>query len=99
MIIPINGIYPKIHTLAWIAPTATIIGDVDIGEKSSIWFGTVVRGDVFAIKIGRETNVQDGCVMHSTYKKVGAVLGNRVSVGHRVILHGCHVEDGCLIGM
>lgn len=99
MIIPVNGIYPKIHPSVWVAPNATIIGDVEIGEGSSIWFNTVIRGDVFPIKIGKETNIQDSCVVHATYKKCGVTLGDRVTVGHQVVLHGCHVEDGCLIGM
>ncbi len=99
MIIPINGIYPKIHPTAFIAPTATIIGDVTIGENASIWYGTVIRGDVFAIKIGKETNIQDNCVLHATYKKCGLEIGDRVTVGHQVILHGCSVGSGTLIGM
>lgn len=99
MIVSVNGNSPKIHTTAWLAPTTTIIGDVEIGEKSSIWYGTVIRGDVFKIKIGRETNIQDNCVIHAEYKKCGTTLGHRVTVGHQVILHGCEVKDGSLIGM
>ena len=99
MIVPVNGIYPKLHTTVWVAPNASIIGDVEIGEKSSVWFNTVIRGDVFPMKIGRETNIQDSCVLHGTYKKCGVTLGNRVTVGHQVILHGCEIKDGCLIGM
>jgi carbonic anhydrase/acetyltransferase-like protein (isoleucine patch superfamily) len=83
----------------WVAPTATIIGSVEIGEKSSIWFNTVIRGDVFPMKIGRETNIQDSCVLHGTYKKCGVILGDRVTIGHQVVLHGCEVKDGSLIGM
>lgn len=99
MIIPVNGIYPKLHSSVWVAPTATIIGDVELGEKCSVWFNTVIRGDVFPIRIGRETNIQDACVLHCTYKKCGVVLGDRVTVGHQVILHGCEIGDGTLIGM
>ncbi|MCC6277411.1 MAG: gamma carbonic anhydrase family protein [Oligoflexia bacterium] len=99
MILPVNGIYPRIHQSAWIAPTATIIGDVDIGLRCSIWFGTVIRGDVFKISIGDETNIQDNCVVHATYKKAGVEIGKRVTVGHQVILHGCKIGDGTLIGM
>ena len=99
MIIPINGIYPRIAGNAWMAPDATIIGDVEIGEKSSIWFQTLVRGDVHSIRIGRETNIQDGTIIHCTYKKASVTIGNRVTVGHKVMLHGCTVEDSCLIGM
>jgi gamma-carbonic anhydrase len=99
MLIPVNGIYPKIHTKTWIAPTATIIGDVEIGEGSSVWFNTVIRGDVFPMRIGRETNIQDNCTLHGTHKSTGVILGNRVTIGHQVVLHGCHVGDGSLIGM
>lgn len=98
-VIPVNGLNPKIHKSAWLAPTSQIIGDVTIGEKSSIWFGTVIRGDVFKMVIGRETNIQDNSVLHGTYGKCGVTLGNRVTVGHRVLLHGCTVGDGTLIGM
>jgi carbonic anhydrase/acetyltransferase-like protein (isoleucine patch superfamily) len=99
MVIPVNGLYPKLHSSVWLAPTATVIGDVEIGEKSSVWFNTVIRGDVFKIKIGRETNIQDNCMLHATYKKCGTTIGDRVTVGHQVILHGCEVKDGSLIGM
>ena len=99
MLVPVNGLYPKIHPSVWIAPTATIIGDVEIGEGSSVWYNTVIRGDVFPIKIGRETNIQDNCVLHCTYKKCGVFLGNSITVGHQVLLHGCTVKDGSFIGM
>jgi gamma-carbonic anhydrase len=99
MIVPVNGIYPKLHQTVWVAPTATIIGDVEIGEKSSIWFGTVIRGDVFPMKIGREVNIQDNCTLHGTHDRCGVVLEDRVTVGHKVTLHGCHVKQGSLIGM
>jgi carbonic anhydrase/acetyltransferase-like protein (isoleucine patch superfamily) len=99
MVIPVNGIYPKLHNSVWVAPNATIIGDVEIGEKSSVWFNTVIRGDVFKVKIGRETNVQDSCVIHGTYKKCGTILGDRVTIGHQVIMHGCEIKEGTLVGM
>ena len=99
MVIPVHGIHPRIHHSAWLAPTATVIGDVEIGEKSSIWFGTVIRGDVFKMRIGKETNVQDNCVLHGTHGQCGVVLGDRVTIGHQVVLHGCEVKDGALIGM
>lgn len=83
---------------AWIAPNATVLGDVTLGEESSIWFNCVVRGDIAPIRIGRQSNVQDGCILH-----VGAthpcLLGDRVSLGHGAIVHGATVEDDCLIGM
>lgn len=83
----------------FIAPNATIVGDVEIGENCSIWFNAVLRGDVMPIRIGAETNIQDGTVVHGTYKKCGAVIGSRVTVGHGVILHGCEIGDRVLIGM
>lgn len=98
MLISVNGIYPKLHSGVWIAPTATVTGDVEIGDNSSIWFNTVIRGDVAAIRIGRETNIQDNCILHSDHKP-GVIIGNRVSVGHLVILHGCEIQDGTLVGM
>lgn len=76
-----------------------MIGDVEIGKKCSIWFNTVIRGDVMPIRIGEETNIQDGTVIHGTYKKCGTTIGKRVSVGHGVILHGCTIGDTSLIGM
>lgn len=91
--------HPQINSKAWLAPNATVIGDVEIGEKTSIWFGAIIRGDVFKIKIGKESNIQDGCVVHCTYKKAGVVIGNRVSIGHGALIHGCEIQDGCLIGM
>lgn len=98
MLIPVKGIHPKLHAGAWIAPTATLTGDVEIGENSSIWFNTVIRGDVAAIRIGRETNIQDNCILHSDHQP-GVIIGNRVSVGHLVILHGCEIQDDTLVGM
>ena len=83
----------------FIASTASVIGDVEIGKLSSVWFGAVLRGDVFPIKIGEKTNIQDNCVLHGTHKKCGVVLGDNVTVGHQVILHGCHIHSNCLIGM
>lgn len=76
-----------------------MIGDVEIGKKCSIWFNTVIRGDVMPIRIGDETNIQDGTIIHGTYKKCGTTIGKRVSVGHGVILHGCTIGDTSLIGM
>lgn len=90
---------PKVGKGTFVAPTATLIGDVEIGENCSIWFNTVVRGDVMPIRIGDETNIQDGTVIHGTYKKCGTTIGRRVTVGHGVILHGCEIGDRVLIGM
>lgn len=90
---------PKIGDGCYIAPTANIIGDVQIGRDCSIWFNAVVRGDVMPIVIGDESNFQDNSVIHGTYKKCGTTIGRRVSVGHGVILHGCEIGDRVLVGM
>lgn len=97
--LPYRSIYPKVPDSVFIAPGASVIGDVEIGERSSIWFNTVVRGDVHYIRVGSETNVQDNCTLHVTPGKFPLVVGNRVTVGHRAIVHGCVIEDECLIGM
>jgi carbonic anhydrase/acetyltransferase-like protein (isoleucine patch superfamily) len=99
LIMEINGAHPKIGKDTYLAPTAQIIGDVEIGKSCSIWFGAILRGDVFPIRIGDQTNVQDGSVLHGTYKKCGVTLGNRVTIGHAVILHGCNIGDSTLVGM
>lgn len=90
---------PLISTNCFLAPTAQIIGDVSIGENSSIWYNVVLRGDVMPIKIGKDTNIQDGTVVHGTYNKCGAIIGDRVTVGHSAILHGCTLGDESFIGM
>ncbi|WP_457608496.1 gamma carbonic anhydrase family protein [Nitratifractor sp.] len=106
MILEYKGLSPKIGDGAWIAPGATVIGDVEIGEDSSVWFGCVVRGDVHRIRIGARTNIQDLSMIHvAHYKKPDksdghpTIIGDDVTVGHRVMLHGCAIEDACLIGM
>jgi carbonic anhydrase/acetyltransferase-like protein (isoleucine patch superfamily) len=99
MIRTFQGIRPTIAGSAFIEETAIIIGDVVIGEESSIWFNTVVRGDVHSIRIGRRTNVQDLCVLHVTHETHPLVIGDEVTVGHRVVLHGCTIKDRVLIGM
>jgi carbonic anhydrase/acetyltransferase-like protein (isoleucine patch superfamily) len=98
-IVSVRGFTPKIHPTAFVFPNATIIGDVEIGEKSSIWPNVTIRGDVFAIRIGQETNVQDGTVIHGTYQRCGTTLQDRVTIGHQVTLHGCEIGKGSLIGM
>lgn len=90
---------PRIAETAFIAETAVIIGDVEIGAASSVWYGSVLRGDVNRIRIGERTNIQDACVIHVTSKTHPTVLEDEVTLGHRVTLHGCHVETGCLIGI
>ena len=99
MILPYKNKSPKIASSALILPGADVIGDVEIGDDASIWFGTVVRGDVNFIRIGDETNIQDWCVVHVTVDRHPTVIGDRVTVGHGAILHGCTVEDTCLIGI
>ncbi|HTO72777.1 MAG TPA: gamma carbonic anhydrase family protein [Gemmatimonadales bacterium] len=89
---------PDIHPTAFIAPTAVVMGDVTLGEESSVWYTAVVRGDMAPIRIGARTNIQDGTIVHVD-EGVPCTIGERVGVGHRVILHGCTVEDECLIGM
>jgi carbonic anhydrase/acetyltransferase-like protein (isoleucine patch superfamily) len=99
MILPYNNIWPRIARNAFLVDNCDIIGDVEIGEQSSIWFGTVVRGDIHHIKIGNRTNIQDNSVVHVTADTAPTIIGNNVTVGHGAILHGCTVEDDCLIGM
>lgn len=90
---------PRIHDSAFIAENATIVGDVVIGEDASVWFGSVLRGDVHFIRIGARTNIQDLTVVHVNHGKNPTILDEDVTVGHRAILHGCHVKRGSLIGM
>lgn len=98
-IITYNGITPKIHQSVFMCEGVRIIGDVEIGENSSIWYNSVIRGDVHWIKIGFETNIQDMCMLHVTNNKYPLLIGNKVSVAHSVTLHGCTLMDNCLIGM
>jgi gamma-carbonic anhydrase len=99
MIHPYKGLRPKLDPTVFVAPGAHIIGDVEIGKDSSVWFCTVVRGDVHYIRIGSRTNIQDGCVLHVTNGIYPLILGSGITVGHGAILHGCTIEDNCLIGM
>lgn len=99
LIKPVNGIHPKFGNDCYLAENATVVGDVEMGDQCSIWFNTVVRGDVNSIRMGNKVNIQDGAVIHCTYKKTKTVLGNNVSIGHNAIVHGCRVEDNVLIGM
>jgi carbonic anhydrase/acetyltransferase-like protein (isoleucine patch superfamily) len=89
---------PNIHPSAFVAPTAAVMGDVTLGEEASVWYNAVLRGDMAAIVIGAQSNIQDGAVVHVD-EGVPCTIGRRVGVGHRVILHGCTVGDDCLIGM
>lgn len=98
------GIMPKIATDAFIAETATVIGQVEIGSGSSIWYGCVLRGDSNVIRIGARTNIQDGTIIHVNHEREGAAgtkttIGDDITVGHMALLHACTLEDGCFIGM
>lgn len=99
MIYPYGKIWPKINPSAFIAPSADVIGDVEIGAESSIWFQVVIRGDVNSIKIGSRTNVQDSSVLHVTREKFPLKIGNDVTIGHRVMVHGCTIGNSILVGM
>src|SRR5690625_1477830 len=96
---PVRGIHPQIPEDCFIAENAVIVGDVIIGEECSIWFNAVIRGDVNFIRIGNRVNVQDGAVIHATYKVSPTRIGNNVSIGHNAIVHGCTIHDNVLIGM
>lgn len=99
MILPYQNIYPKIDKSVLIAEGAYIIGDVEIGKDSSIWFNTVIRGDVNYIRIGERTNIQDLTMVHVTYKKYPTFIGSDVSIGHSAVIHGCVIKDCVIIGM
>ena len=88
----------RLHPTAWVAPGATVVGDVTLGERSSVWFGSVLRGDTAPISVGADSNIQDLSVVHED-ADAPAVVGDRVTVGHRAIIHGCTIGDDCLIGM
>jgi carbonic anhydrase/acetyltransferase-like protein (isoleucine patch superfamily) len=99
LILPHHGKWPEIDPTAFIAPSSDIIGEVAIGAESSVWFQCVVRGDVESIRIGKRTNIQDLTMLHVDRRECPLVIGDEVTVGHRVILHGCTVGHRCLIGM
>lgn len=99
MIQPFRGTHPRIHQTAFVTEDAIVIGDVEIGEEASIWFGSILRGDVNHIRIGARTNIQDACVIHVSSRDHPTILEHEITVGHRVTLHGCYVESGCLIGI
>ncbi len=94
-----RGRSPVIGEKVFIADNARLIGDVEIGDESSIWYNVTIRGDVMPIRIGKEVNVQDGTVVHGTFEKFGTTLHDRVTIGHLVMLHGCEVGRGTLVGM
>lgn len=99
MIKSFQNLSPKIHETAFVAENATIVGDVEIGENSSVWFGSILRGDVNFIRIGARVNIQDGSIIHVSRDTHSTIVEDEVTLGHRVTLHGCYIETGCLIGI
>lgn len=99
IILPFNGKTPKIHESAFIAPGVAVAGDVEIGAGSNVWFQVAMRGDVQVIRIGENTNIQDGTICHVTTKRFPLTIGSNVTIGHGAILHGCTLEDGSFVGM
>lgn len=95
----VNGKHPQIPEDCFVAENATILGEVIMGSRCSVWFNAVIRGDVHYIKIGNKVNVQDGAIIHATYQKSPTNIGNNVSIGHNAIVHGCTIHDNVLIGM
>jgi len=99
LILSVLGKHPQFGENCFVAPNATIVGDVTMGDDCSIWFNAVIRGDVNSIKMGNKVNVQDGAIIHCTYQKNATVIGNNVSIGHNAMVHGCTIQDDVLIGM
>ncbi|MBK8880238.1 MAG: gamma carbonic anhydrase family protein [Haliscomenobacter sp.] len=99
LILPVHGILPTLGKNCYLADNATVVGDVVMGDDCSVWFQAVVRGDVHFIRMGNKVNIQDGAIIHCTYKKAPTAIGNNVSVGHRAIVHGCTLHDNVLVGM
>ena len=95
----VRGYTPKFGKNCFLAENATVIGDVFMDDDCSVWFNAVVRGDVNSIQIGKKVNIQDGTIIHCTFKKAKTIIGDQVSIGHRAIIHGCTLEDKVLIGM
>jgi carbonic anhydrase/acetyltransferase-like protein (isoleucine patch superfamily) len=99
LIKPVNGIEPRFGKNCYLSENATVVGDVEMGDDCSVWFQAVIRGDVHYIKMGHKVNIQDGAIIHCTYKKHPTTIGNNVSIGHRAIVHGCTIHDNVLVGM
>ena len=98
-IYPVNNIHPQVGENCFVAPNATLVGDVKMGNDCSVWFNAVVRGDVNSIRIGNKVNIQDGAVIHCTYQKTTVTIEDNVSIGHNAIVHGCHIHKNVLVGM
>ncbi len=99
LILPVEGVYPVIGADCFLAENATVVGDVTLGQHCSVWFQAVVRGDVNSIRIGDYTNIQDGAVIHCTYRSAPTVVGSFVNIGHNALVHGCELRDRILVGM
>lgn len=99
VILPVEGVMPKFGENCFIAPNATIVGDVITGNNCSFWFNAVIRGDVNSIRMGNKVNVQDGAVIHCTYQRSKTIIGDNVSIGHNAIVHGCTIHNDVLVGM
>ena len=99
VILPVEGVSPLFGDNCFIAPNATVVGDVVTGNDCSFWFNAVIRGDVNSIRMGNKVNVQDGAIIHCTFQKTTTTIGNNVSIGHNAIVHGCTIHDDVLIGM
>ena len=99
VILPVENKFPQLGDNCFLAPNATVVGDVVMGHDCSSWFNAVIRGDVHFISIGNKVNIQDGAIVHCTYQKHPTIIGNNVSIGHNAIVHGCTVHDNVLIGM
>ncbi len=98
-ILEVRGFTPKLGADCFVAPNATIVGDVTLGDQCSVWFNAVMRGDVNSIIMGNKVNIQDGAVIHCTFEKTKTIVGNNVSIGHNAIVHGCTIGDNVLVGM
>ncbi len=99
LLLDVNNKTPTFGTSCWLAPNATIVGDVIMGDNCTVWFNAVIRGDVHEIRIGNNSNIQDGAVIHCSYQKAGTYIGNEVSIAHNAIVHGCTIHDRVLVGM
>lgn len=99
LILPARGYAPQIDATCWLAPNATVVGEVVMGRESTVWFQAVVRGDVAPIRIGVRVNIQDGAVIHGTFEQSETVIEDRASIGHKAVVHGAHIGEGALIGM
>ncbi|MFM7194681.1 MAG: gamma carbonic anhydrase family protein [Bacteroidota bacterium] len=95
----VRGFSPQVPASCFLAENSVVVGEVILGERCTIWYNAILRGDVNFIRVGDDTNIQDGAVVHCTWQKAGTTIGNRVSIGHNAIVHGCTIEDDVLIGM